>query len=155
MKQLNIDKHLERIAPILEKELEFTLQQLSGKKPNSDLVEGLSVDVVNDGLQVKVNDYIKYVESGRKPKTKRIPLQVLIKWAKKAGLGNLSNGELYAIQTSIFNKGIKGVNGLTEKLSKRIDDLTVLYTANGGDKIDNEIDNYVTDKLKQNGFTSK
>lgn len=49
--------------------------------------------------------YFDYVESGRRPKVRKVPINALIEWAKKRNIPT-DNSTLYAIQQSIYNNGI-------------------------------------------------
>jgi len=77
------------------------------------------------------NDYFRYIDSGRRPKARKVPVEALIKWIKKKGItprGNQSvNSLAFAIQNSIYKVGIKArkfidpVIGLTiETLSEEL-----------------------------------
>jgi hypothetical protein len=77
------------------------------------------------------NDYFKYIDSGRRPKARKVPVEALIKWIKKKGItprGKQSvNSLAFAIQNSIYKVGIKArkfidpVIGLTiETLSEEL-----------------------------------
>ena len=77
------------------------------------------------------NDYFRYIDSGRKPKARKVPVEALIKWIKKKNItprGNMSvNSLAFAIQNSIYKIGIKArkfidpIIGLTiETLSEEL-----------------------------------
>ena len=77
------------------------------------------------------NDYFRYIDSGRKPKARKVPVEALIKWIKKKGItprgGQSVNSLAFAIQQSIYKVGIKArkfidpVIGLTiETLSEEL-----------------------------------
>lgn len=52
------------------------------------------------------NDYLEYIENGRKPFAKKVPVQALIQWARRKNIPDDSS-TIYAIRESIFQKGIK------------------------------------------------
>ena len=83
------------------------------KKPSvnrNTLVEGKIFQNVNinvEGLelvQVLVNDYIQYIESGRKPGSFP-PVSVIAKWAADKGI-TTDNRVVWAICQSIYKEGI-------------------------------------------------
>lgn len=52
------------------------------------------------------NDYLEYIESGRKPFARKVPVQALIQWARRKGIPDDSS-TIYAIRESIYKYGIK------------------------------------------------
>lgn len=74
---------------------------------DSNLYKELKVEVndSSDIFKVLYNDYLEYIELGRKPKTKKVPINDLRDWAKRKNI-NTDNSILYAIQQSIYMKGI-------------------------------------------------
>lgn len=78
------------------------------------------------GLSVFVEDYAKYVISGRRPFARKVPISALIGWIKLKGVGSGrdSRGRFagrpadinrlaWAIQASIYKNGIKGRDFVT------------------------------------------
>lgn len=63
-----------------------------------------SVDDI-EVVSLLVNDYIKYIESGRKPGTYPPP-NVIAEWCQRKGLPS-DNGTVYLICRSIYENGIK------------------------------------------------
>lgn len=90
-----------------------------------DSIKG-SVEIDENGNPVAVieyNDYFKYVNKGRRPNVRRVPLNVLIDWITIKGIrprdkkgrfveNNLANKTKLAwgIQTNIFKYGIRPTN---------------------------------------------
>lgn len=74
---------------------------------DSNLYKDLKVEVNenSDIFKVLYNDYLEYIEEGRKPKTKKVPIKNIIEWCKRKGIGS-DNNTAYAIQQSIYMKGI-------------------------------------------------
>lgn len=73
------------------------------------------------GLAVYVADYAEYVERGRRPGAKKVPISALIQWikARRVGVGRTGRGRFtkrtmtvtqmaFAIQNSIYKRGISG-----------------------------------------------
>ena len=74
---------------------------------DSNLYKDLKVEVNenSDVFKVLYNDYLEYIEEGRKPKAKKVPIKNIIEWCKRKGIGS-DNNTAYAIQQSIYMKGI-------------------------------------------------
>lgn len=51
------------------------------------------------------NDYLQYIETGRKPYTKKVPIVALFEWMKRKHISN-DVRVAYAIQQSIYVNGI-------------------------------------------------
>lgn len=65
-------------------------------------------------------NYFEYVENGRRPKAKRVPIDALIEWAKKHNIPT-DNSTLFAIQESIYKNGIRQKPVFLD-FSKELDD---------------------------------
>lgn len=74
---------------------------------DSNLYKSLKVEVNknSDIFKILFNDYIEYIEEGRKPKAKKVPIRNLIEWCKRKGIKS-DNNTVYAIQQSIYLYGI-------------------------------------------------
>jgi hypothetical protein len=141
---------LDKVASLVEEDMQSFITQVVGK---SNLADTIKVED-GDGLKMYVNDYIKYIEKGRRAKTKRIPIAVLAQWAKKKGI-SLNNSELYAVQQSIFVKGIVGKSNLTLKLEEQYNlSFSRYYKAIVEPDIESQIDNFITNNYK-NGNSNK
>lgn len=80
------------------------------------------------GLKLSYNDYAEYLDRGRRPGAKKVPIQALIKFIKIRNLQSKIKGRkgrftninqiAFMIQNSIYRKGIKGrkflISGLEE-----------------------------------------
>lgn len=120
------------------------------KKNTGSLIESLEFKI-EDGIAETINlniygaDYAKWVEVGRKKKAKRVPLNVLIKWASEKGLatGDKKLKSLaFAIQTSIWKNGIAPVPFIQfaidkneNKISEKVLKSRTLYISNEIDKL--------------------
>lgn len=69
-------------------------------------IEEISYEVKDGEINIKVPDKITYQEAGRKPRAKRVPIKALIAWGLKYKIQGI-NRYVYAIQTSIYKKGIR------------------------------------------------
>ena len=101
----------------------ITIQAMasSGVDSNSDLAKSVKYYMTADGIQMEVAVYYPFVDAGhvvkRRAMARKIPLDVLIKWIKakhlvprnsKSGRFITTNQFAYAIQNSIYKKGISG-----------------------------------------------
>ena len=57
-------------------------------------------------IELLLNDYVKYIESGRKKGSKFPPIEAIRQWAKKK-LGKQDNLTIYKIRSAIVRDGIK------------------------------------------------
>jgi hypothetical protein len=72
----------------------------------------------NLGLTIVAQDYLQWLDTGRKPGGKKVPIAALIKFVRQRGLNRSKSGRFtgadsinsiaYAIQISIWRHGIKG-----------------------------------------------
>lgn len=87
---------------------------------DSNLYDDAKEDVRNNIFSIYYNDYLEYIESGRRPKAKKVPIKDLIQWAKQKGIPT-DNNTIYAIQQSIYNNGIPS-KGVLEYFSRMLDE---------------------------------
>ena len=128
--------NLEKIAPIIENILKKTLEEkrypfgfakfrgLGDKVASGKLKDSIQVTVVtrkdNTVIQVLAEQYSQWVQSGRLPGKKGVPISVLEEWIKSRGLtGRDKKGRFikrksfaFAIQTNIKKFGIRPSNFL-------------------------------------------
>ena len=75
--------------------------------PNSDIFKEMEAKASgNIVIELLLNDYVKYIESGRKKGSKLPPIEAIRKWAKKK-LGKEDNLTIYKIRSAIVRDGIK------------------------------------------------
>lgn len=75
---------------------------------NSNIYRQLSVISTNDGdlvFDIMLNDYIKYIESGRRKGAKFPPVEPIVKWARKHGIPT-DNSTIFLIRRAISREGI-------------------------------------------------
>ena len=114
---------------------QITIQAMAEKgiKESSDLSKSVKYTLTKDGIKMEVLPYYPWVDAGhrlnRRIGARKIPIQVLIEWIKKKGLvpRNRKSGRFmttnqfaFAIQTSIYKKGI---NGKVKTMGKNYDEL--------------------------------
>jgi hypothetical protein len=142
---------LEKIAPIIEKIMKDTLEQkrypfgfakfkgVGNKVASGKLRDSISVKVVkvNEGesiIQVLTAEYAQWVQSGRLPGKKGIPVDALEKWIKERGLtGRDKRGRYikrrsfaFAIQSNIKKFGIRPSNFLDVALEMIANDPKIM-----------------------------
>ena len=103
---INLDKIYKSIQEDIQDIFQQALKNVNLE--DSNLYKDLKVEVndSSDIFKVLYNDYLEYIELGRKPKTKKVPIKNIIEWCKRKGIGS-DNNTAYAIQQSIYMKGIK------------------------------------------------
>ena len=57
-------------------------------------------------IELLLNDYVQYIESGRKSGSKFPPLEPIVQWAKKRGI-KTDNSTMFLIRRAIAEDGIK------------------------------------------------
>lgn len=57
-------------------------------------------------IELLLNDYVQYIESGRKAGSKFPPIQPIVQWAKKRGI-KTDNSTIFLIRRAIAEDGIK------------------------------------------------
>lgn len=132
------NKIYEAIRSDLLKIFQESLQRVG--QQGSEVYRTLKVTVndSSDIFKVIYNDYLDYIDSGRRPKAKRVPIRDLIAWCKKKGLPS-DNNTVYAIQQSIYNKGIPS-KPIFDYINRSVD---VKWDKEWADELFNEI----TDKI--------
>jgi hypothetical protein len=134
--------NLEAIAPVLQTLIKETLEEkvypfgfanyqgLSDKVASGRLRDSITVEVQQEQgmsvLQILAEDYLQFVQSGRLPNPRGVPISNLIAWIKARGLkGRDKNGRFisdtsfaFAIQTNIKKFGIRPSNLLDKALEK-------------------------------------
>lgn len=76
--------------------------------PDSDIYKSLLVKATNDGdlvFDIMLNDYLTYIESGRRAGAKFPPVEPIVRWAKKNGIPT-DNSTIYLIRSAISRDGI-------------------------------------------------
>lgn len=121
----NIEKAIKEIAYEYLALFRSIIKEKVGS--NTDIAEDANVEINenNDGflIDLNINDYIEYIENGRRKHVRRVPIDELRDWARKRGI-KTDNSTLFAIQQSIYNEGIKGKNIMTDffdNIDKNID----------------------------------
>jgi hypothetical protein len=108
--------YMEMITNLMQELQKITVMTLtqSGVKPNSLLAKSIQYVTTKDGVQMLAASYYPYVSGGRKARMRRVPIADLIPWIKQYGItprfGQTINQLAFAIQTSIYKRGIRAKN---------------------------------------------
>lgn len=112
--------------------------------PDSDLYKTLQVKATNDGdvvFDLMLNDYLVFIESGRRAGAKFPPVEPIVRWAKKRGIPT-DNNTIYLIRRAISRDGIQPrpfMAYIFEEMDARWDST---WADSIFDKIMEEIDNF-------------
>lgn len=74
----------------------------------SDIYKNLQVISKNDGdlvFDILLNDYLTYIESGRRKGAKMPPVEPIVRWARSRGIPT-DNSTIYLIRRAISRDGI-------------------------------------------------
>ena len=147
---------LEKIAPIIEGIMKETLEQkrypfgfakfkgVGNKVASGKLRNSIKVQVQQEGtdtiIQVIAEEYAQWVQSGRLPGKKGVPIAALEQWIKERGLlGRDKKGRFikrrsfaFAIQKNIKKFGIRPANFLDVVLETLADDPRVIELLEDG-----------------------
>lgn len=77
--------------------------------PDSDIYKSLQVKATNDGdlvFDIMMNDYLTFIESGRRKGAKFPPVEPIVKWARKRGIPT-DNSTIFLIRRAISRDGIR------------------------------------------------
>lgn len=75
---------------------------------DSNVYKQLTAKVTHDGdlvFDLMLNDYIRYIESGRRKGAKFPPVEPIVKWARKRGIPT-DNSTIFLIRRAISRDGI-------------------------------------------------
>ena len=112
--------------------------------PDSELYKTLQVKATNDGdivFDLMLNDYLVFIESGRRAGAKFPPVEPIVRWARKRGIPT-DNSTIYLIRRAISRDGIKPrpfMAYIFEEMDERWDDN---WADSIFDKIMEQIDNF-------------
>jgi len=152
--------YIQAIKGLLEELRTITLQAMAeaGVSTSSDLSKSVKYVFTKDGIKMEVAEYYPFVSEGhlvkRRPRARKIPLDVLIQWIKKKGILGRSrksgrfittNQLAFAIQTAIWKKGIMGkVKTKGKKFAEKVMNSVADYTA---EELANLLANEIADEL--------
>lgn len=120
-----------KIYPYGHPEVKGTGNKIASGNLYDSITYSVEVDANGEpALVITYADYFKYVNKGRRPNVKRVPLKALLDWIKIRGIrGRDKKGRFiknlsfaYAIQTNIFKYGIRPAN-IYDKALDSIEDM--------------------------------
>jgi len=86
------------------------------------LIDSLDYQVDNTLITILMNDYGRYVNTGRKRGAKKVPIKALVEWIKQRGIESNNKkaiGIAFAIQKTIEREGIPTVR--SRQKGKRVE----------------------------------
>lgn len=104
----------------------------------SNLDNTVKIEAVDFNFNLFYNYYLEYIESGRKPRARKVPIRPLIDWMKRKHISD-DNRVAYAIRESIYQLGIPP-RPLLEPFGEMLDERFEK-------KIYDDIFNKITEKL--------
>ena len=96
------------VRMVMESNVGINRKTGSNTLVGSDIYKSLSVKATNDGdlvFDIILNDYITYIESGRRKGAKFPPVAPIVAWARKKGIPT-DNSTIYLIRRAISRDGI-------------------------------------------------
>ena len=118
-------------------------QDLDNNKSSSDIYKNLQVKATNDGdlvFDIILNDYLKFIESGRRKGADMPPVEAIVEWAKKHDIPT-DNSTIFLIRRAISRDGI-APRPFMDKVFEDIDDV---WDKNWADELFDEIMRMIND----------
>lgn len=112
--------------------------------PDSDLYKTLQVKATNDGdvvFDLMLNDYLVFIESGRRAGAKFPPVEPIVRWARKRGIPT-DNNTIYLIRRAISRDGIQPRPFMAYIFEEMDDRWDSTWADSIFDKIMEQIDNF-------------
>ena len=103
----------------------------------SDIYKNLQVKATNDGdlvFDILLNDYLTFIESGRRKGAKFPPVEPIVKWARKRGIPT-DNSTIFLIRRAISRDGI----AQRPFMDKVFEDIDYVWDKSWADELFDEI----------------
>lgn len=100
---------MELVRMVMESNVGINTKVGENTLVGSDIYKTLSVKATNDGdliFDIVLNDYIQFIESGRRKGAKFPPIEPIVRWAKKKGIPT-DNSTIFLIRRAISREGIR------------------------------------------------
>ena len=97
------------VRMVMESNVGINRKTGSNTLVGSDIYKSLSVKATNDGdlvFDIILNDYLVFIESGRRKGAKFPPVEPIVKWARKKGIPT-DNSTIFLIRRAISRDGIQ------------------------------------------------
>lgn len=104
MKPKEIERLLKAIANAVIESIQNELITYGLK--DSNIIKNTTYKITEYTIDIEIPFYYVFIESGRKPLTKKVPIDILLKWMKRKNIST-ENNRVWAIQQSIYKNGIK------------------------------------------------
>lgn len=118
-------------------------KDLDNNKSSSDIYKNLQVKATNDGdlvFDIILNDYLKFIESGRRKGADMPPVEAIVEWAKKHDIPT-DNSTIFLIRRAISRDGI-APRPFMDKVFADIDDV---WDKDWADELFDEIMKLITE----------
>ena len=118
-------------------------QDLDNNKSSSDIYKNLQVKATNDGdlvFDIILNDYLTFIESGRRKGADMPPVEAIVEWARSRGIPT-DNSTIFLIRRAISRDGI-APRPFMDKVFADIDDV---WDKNWADELFDEIMRMIND----------
>lgn len=100
---------MQLVRMVMESNVGINVKTGSNTLINSQIYNTLSVKATNNGdliFDIILNDYLVYIENGRRKGAKMPPVEPIVRWAKSKGIPT-DNSTIYLIRRAIARDGIK------------------------------------------------
>lgn len=100
---------MELVKMVMESNVGINTKVGENTLVGSDIYKTLSVKATNDGdliFDIVLNDYIQFIESGRRKGAKFPPVEPIVRWARKKGIPT-DNSTIFLIRRAISREGIR------------------------------------------------
>lgn len=100
---------MELVRMVMESNVGINTKVGENTLVGSDIYKTLSVKATNDGdliFDIVLNDYIQFIESGRRKGAKFPPVAPIVRWARKKGIPT-DNSTIFLIRRAISREGIR------------------------------------------------
>ena len=100
---------MQLVRMVMESNVGINAKTGSNTLINSQIYNTLSVKATNNGdliFDIILNDYLVYIENGRRKGAKMPPVEPIVRWAKSKGIPT-DNSTIYLIRRAIARDGIK------------------------------------------------
>ena len=100
---------MELVRMVMESNVGINTKVGENTLVGSDIYKTLSVKATNDGdliFDIVLNDYIQFIESGRRKGAKFPPIEPIVRWARKKGIPT-DNSTIFLIRRAISREGIR------------------------------------------------
>ena len=100
---------MELVREVMESNVGINEKVGSNTLKGSNIYNALQIKATNDGdlvYDIILNDYLVYIENGRRKGAKMPPVEPIVNWARSRGIPT-DNSTIYLIRRAISRDGIK------------------------------------------------